>query len=160
MGSPSKPSLLQLAGIKQLPTLKSLIIPMILCVCVLILVLWMAFYYSRKHAAEDAAAQSISSSEESQIYEDLNIDNDLFRLSNDMKVTHCKKPKPSEILGPSITSVGESQILEVEAMEVTSDLSCLSEVCTLLQTCAPEGYRPLRLLLLASSRSISEEMQV
>merc|ERR1712183_65074 len=72
---------------------------------------------------------------------------DLFRLSNDMKVTHCKKPKPS-------------QILEVEAMEVTSDLSCLSEVCTLLETCAPEGYRPLRLLLLASSRTISEEMQV
>jgi len=158
--SPSKPSLLQLAGIKQLPTLKSLIIPMILCVCVLSLVLWMAFYYSRKHAAEDAAAQSISSSEESQIYEDLNIDTDLFRLSNNMKVTHCKKSKPNEIVGPTVTSAGENQIMEVEAVEVTTDLFCPSEVCALLEACAPEGYRPLRNLLLASSRTISEEILV
>mmetsp|Transcript_39023 Transcript_39023/g.90801 ORF Transcript_39023/g.90801 Transcript_39023/m.90801 type:complete len:111 (+) Transcript_39023:1095-1427(+) len=77
-----------------------------------------------------------------------------------MKVTHSKKSKSSEIVGPTITSAGESQILEVEAVEVTSDLFCPSEVCTLLETCAPEGYRPLRNLLLASSRTISEEMLV
>jgi len=44
-------------------------------------------------------------------------------------------------------------------MAVTSD-SSLSEVCKLLEKYEPKGYRPLRLLLLASSLTIGEEMLV
>eukprot|EP00587_Corethron_hystrix_P005523 CAMPEP_0113318628 /NCGR_PEP_ID=MMETSP0010_2-20120614/13126_1 /TAXON_ID=216773 ORGANISM="Corethron hystrix, Strain 308" /NCGR_SAMPLE_ID=MMETSP0010_2 /ASSEMBLY_ACC=CAM_ASM_000155 /LENGTH=457 /DNA_ID=CAMNT_0000175979 /DNA_START=91 /DNA_END=1464 /DNA_ORIENTATION=+ /assembly_acc=CAM_ASM_000155 len=123
-----------------------------------------AFHFSRKHAATSSAAQSISSSQGDHDNVDNNDDNglrsrDRSQLSSDIVITPGKKPKPSEILDPPISNVGESQVFEAEVMATTTDLN-VTEIRALLGRFKPEGYRPLRLLLVVPSRTISEEMLV
>eukprot|EP00587_Corethron_hystrix_P003929 CAMPEP_0113318128 /NCGR_PEP_ID=MMETSP0010_2-20120614/12803_1 /TAXON_ID=216773 ORGANISM="Corethron hystrix, Strain 308" /NCGR_SAMPLE_ID=MMETSP0010_2 /ASSEMBLY_ACC=CAM_ASM_000155 /LENGTH=428 /DNA_ID=CAMNT_0000175333 /DNA_START=97 /DNA_END=1383 /DNA_ORIENTATION=- /assembly_acc=CAM_ASM_000155 len=123
-----------------------------------------AFHFSRKHVAASSAAQSISSSEGDGDSVNLNDDNglrirDRLQPSSDIIFTSGKKPKPSEILDPPISNVGASQVFEAVVMEVTTN-SNVSEIRSLLGRFKPKGYRPLRLLFVASSRTISEEMLV
>jgi len=123
-----------------------------------------AFHFSRKHVAASSAAQSISSSEGDGDSVNLNDDNglrsrDRLQPSSDIVIIPGKKQKKNEMLDPPILNARESQVFEAEVMAVTID-SDVSEICTLLGRFKPEGYRPLRLLLLAPSRTISQEMLV
>eukprot|EP00587_Corethron_hystrix_P003613 CAMPEP_0113318430 /NCGR_PEP_ID=MMETSP0010_2-20120614/13000_1 /TAXON_ID=216773 ORGANISM="Corethron hystrix, Strain 308" /NCGR_SAMPLE_ID=MMETSP0010_2 /ASSEMBLY_ACC=CAM_ASM_000155 /LENGTH=501 /DNA_ID=CAMNT_0000175727 /DNA_START=99 /DNA_END=1602 /DNA_ORIENTATION=- /assembly_acc=CAM_ASM_000155 len=143
---------------------ESFVVPMIVGTVLLCFAVVFAFHFSRKHAATSSAAQSISSSQGDHDNVDNNDDNglrsrDRSQLSSDIVITPGKKPKPSEILDPPISNVGESQVFEAEVMATTTDLN-VTEIRALLGRFKPEGYRPLRLLLVAPSRTISEEMLV
>jgi len=117
-----------------------------------------AFHFSRKHAA----TSSVSNGDEESVNN--NDDNglrsrDRLQLCSDIIITPNKKPKPSDILGSPIFNNEVSQVFEAEVTAVTSE-SCLSEVCKLLEKYEPQGFRSLRLLVVAHSRTIGEEMLV